>query len=48
MVGLFMNNLLGRMWKGDVMAKFKALWKELPGVTEKNHEQLLGSRYSSL
>jgi len=30
------------------MVKFKALWKQLAEVTEKNHEQLLDTRYYSL
>jgi hypothetical protein len=30
------------------MVKCKAVWKQLSAVTEKNHEQLLDSRYYSL
>jgi len=44
----WLDCLLGRMWKGSVMVKFKALWKQLAEVTEKNHEQLLDTRYYSL
>jgi hypothetical protein len=34
------NDEVERIWKGAVMALFKALFRHLPGWTEANHEKV--------
>jgi hypothetical protein len=40
MIELLMNDKLRRIWKETVVAYFKILPRNLPGVTEENYEDL--------
>jgi hypothetical protein len=40
-----MNNKMKRIYYEEVMAKFKALFQNLPGQTEKNHDKPYGSTH---